>query len=118
MSRSVLPSAAARHLLSSDIPTRMAKADLRIQEIDAFRAEIGRCVERARLLVGWSLKQLAASLAHDERQVARWIAGTERAQFDVLFSVPELRGPLVIALAGLSDDIEAETTLHVRRRPA
>lgn len=101
-----------------ELPERshaMAKADLRLPERSSFRADLGRCIDRARTLMGWSLKELAGKVERDERQVARWIAGTERQPFDLLFAVTELRGALVIALASLSDDVTVETTLHVRR---
>jgi len=106
---------AADHLLRSEIPTRMAKADLRKAEMPDWRAQIGTAIERARLLSGLSLKQFADAIGRDERQIARWIVGTERPQLDAIFTVRELRGPLVIALAELSQTVEVETTIRIRR---
>lgn len=106
--------AASRHLLSSDIPARMLKADLRKAETRDFRAEIGQAIDRARLALAWNLDEFAAQVQRDSRQVKRWMAGTERPQFDALFAVAVLRGPLVIELAKLSDAIDIDTTIRVR----
>jgi transcriptional regulator with XRE-family HTH domain len=98
----------------------MAKADLKKVET-TFRADIGRVVAKARQSLGWSQKELvdAVELAtaehRDVAQVSRWESGTERPQFDVLWSVEALRGPLVIALASLSDQIDVVTEIRVRR---
>jgi hypothetical protein len=115
MAATIAQQPAPAHLLRSDMPVRMAKADLRKPESVDFRAAIGRCIERAYKSIGWNLDELAEAVHHDQRQVARWISGAERAQFDVLFSVESLRGPLVIALAGLSEQIEVVTEIRVRR---
>jgi ribosome-binding protein aMBF1 (putative translation factor) len=103
------------HLLTSEIPRRMAKADLRKAEVADLREQIGRGIERARLLSGMSLKEFADAIGRDERQIARWITGAERPQFDAIFAVKELRGPLVIALAELSGTVDVQTTLVIRR---
>ena len=103
------------HLLCSEIPARMAKAELRIPEMRDFRAEIGRAIDRARLSLTWNLDEFAAAVGRDTRQLARWMSGTERPQFDALFSVEALRGPLVIELARLSEQIEVVTEIRVRR---
>jgi len=79
----------------------MAKADLRFAEKREFRAEIGQCVERARHQMGWNLDQLAQACGgdRDPRQVARWCAGSERPQFDVLLAIPFFGEELLIELA-------------------
>lgn len=93
----------------------MAKATSRKLNSD-FQAQIGGCIERARLLVGWSKKELAGVLEKDEAQISRWEAGKERPQFDKLWAVPALRTPLVIALAELAKDgIEISTEIRIRR---
>lgn len=98
----------------------MAKADLetvRKAETVDYRQQIGEAIKRAARLAGdWSLKELSAQLKRDERQVARWLSGQERAQLDVLWEVEALRGPLVIALAELSSQAEVVTEIRVRRR--
>jgi ribosome-binding protein aMBF1 (putative translation factor) len=102
--------------LSGEHRPRMAKADLRKAEIQQdWREQVGSAIERARLLSAMSLKQFADAIGRDERQIARWIVGTERPQLDAIFAVRDLRGPLVIALAELSQTVEVETTIRIRR---
>jgi len=112
----------ATHRLFSEIRTdRMARADLKELEVATHRQRIGRCVELARKALGWSQKELAAALGdasgelRDVAQISRWESGKERPQFDVLWAVPAMRGQLVIALADLTEDIDIETTIRVRR---
>jgi transcriptional regulator with XRE-family HTH domain len=96
----------------------MAKADLRKAEMVDWRADVGRAIERMRLLCGLSLKELADVVGRDERQIARWITGAERPQLDALFAVETLRQPLVVALAELAqnDGIEIVTEIRLKRR--
>lgn len=97
-----------------DTRPRMIKASIRKADTDAWKQKVGRAIHRAMHLVGWSLKELAAHADRDERQVSRWLAGTERAQIDVLMAVEALRWPLMLSLAELDDKNEVETT--IRRR--
>jgi transcriptional regulator with XRE-family HTH domain len=90
----------------------MAKADLKNLEAD-FKAQIGQAIQRAFSLAGWTQKEAAAQLDRDPGQVARWIAGTERPQMDVLFAVEALRWPLIQSLAALA---QAEVITEIRRR--
>lgn len=92
----------------------MAKALKKIED-PRWREQIGRAIERAIALAGLSQKEAAALLDRDQAQVARWIASTERPQLDAIFAVGLLRGPLVIALAELSDGIDVITEIRVRR---
>lgn len=104
------------HLLRSEIRPRMAKADLRKAET-AWLKTVGQAIQRAASLVGWSLKELADHVGRDERQIARWINGGERPQFDALLAVEELQQPLVIAFAEMvGQRVDIETTIRVRRR--
>jgi ribosome-binding protein aMBF1 (putative translation factor) len=107
------PSAHA-HLPRTDIRAQMAKADLR--KAENWREQIGRAIERARLLRGWSLKELADAVGRDERQLARWITGAERAQLDAIFAVESFRTAFVIALAEIAgDQIEVTTQIIVKK---
>lgn len=107
--------------LIGDVQKRMAKADLRKAETasaDEWRERIGRAVRETR--GGLSLKEFTAALNRpgedrDERQVARWEDGKERPQFDVIFAVPAFRARLVLALAGLVDDVVVETNIRIKR---
>jgi len=115
MATTVSPGPAARHLDCLDVPLRPAKARLNSIEL-SWLPKIGAALRRAFQLANLSQKEVAALIGRDTAQVARWLSGQERPQFDVLFAVEALRGPLVIALAGLADDIDVTTTISVRRR--
>lgn len=94
----------------------MAKAILRKAEGEPWKVQIGRAIQRALSLRGWSLKEFAGALDRDPRQVARWIDGSERPQFDAMFAVETLRQPLVIALAELAGTgVEITTEITIRR---
>jgi ribosome-binding protein aMBF1 (putative translation factor) len=95
-----------------DVSPRMAKAVLNEIEKPDFRAEIGRAIQRACSLIGWSQKEAAGRIGRDTAQLARWIAGTERPQFDALFAVEELRWPLIQALAQIDGKNEVVTTIR------
>lgn len=96
----------------------MAKADLRKAEIDdaAWRTAVGRVIERAKELSGFTLKQFADVVHRDERQVARWFSAAERPQFDAIFAVEALRQPVIQALAELAGNVVIETVIRMRRR--
>ncbi len=97
----------------------MAKADLLPKgEVREFRKELrelGECLDMARHRLGWTVDRLARELQKDEKQVARWIRGEERTQVDVVFSVPQLRQPFVIALARWA---ECQIEVVIRARTA
>jgi transcriptional regulator with XRE-family HTH domain len=83
----------------------MVKATLPKAESDG---DAGRAIERARLLRGWSLKEFAGATKRGERQLARWINGTEHPQLDTLFAIVSFRQPLIQALseaAGVQVDV-------------
>jgi len=97
-------------------PSGQAKADLRKAETPDFKALCGGAIRRASLMVGWSLKELAAALDKDPRQVARWLDGSETPQFHALFAIECLRHPLVIALAEMAHaDVETVIRVVVQR---
>jgi DNA-binding transcriptional regulator YiaG len=109
-------SSAVGHLLRSDLRPQMAKAglpDVRKADVEAWKTEIGRVVRRVR--GAQTLKEFAAAIARDERQVARWEEGKERPQFDAIFAVRAFRGPLVLELAALAEDAQIVTTISIRR---
>lgn len=94
----------------------MAKADLKNLE-RPWRERVGAALQRCFFLAGLSQKEVSGLLGHrDQAQVNRWIAGTERPQFDALFAVECLRQPMVIAFAELvGDGVEVVTEIRVRR---
>lgn len=120
---STLPAPAdARPLLSSEKRGPMAQVPIsalrKAEDDETARALIGKAIERAAKSMGWNLDEFAREVDRDPRQVARWFSGKENPQFHALFAVPAFRGPLVIALAALADDIDVTTTISIRRRSA
>lgn len=111
-----------RHLLRSEnarprlsYEPRMAKADLRKTEKAHAWQVNGHAVQRAWELSRLSLKQFAAAVKRDERQVARWMAGIERPQIETVLAVRGLRPYMVIALAEDADGVEVVTEIRVKR---
>jgi len=115
MADSVKAQLGARHPVLPEMgPLRMAKVDLGKTEMDG-RALIGRAIERTRELSGLSLKEFAAAMGKDERQVGKWMPGIERPQLDAIWAVPRFRGLLIQALAELAGDIKVTTLLEIQR---
>jgi len=111
--KTVASAAVAGHLDTlENLRPAMAKADLKKVE-PSWRTQIGRAIQRCFALAGLTQKEAAAKVDRDQAQVARWCSGAERAQFDALFAVEELRGPLVVALAELAG-VEVDTVIRVR----
>ena len=107
----------AGHLLRADVRPRMAKADLRKADGAFWRVRIGRVIERTRMLAGLSLKEFAAAIKRDERQIARWITGVERMQLDAVLAVDGVRGHFIEALAEAAhDEVDVVTVIQVRRK--
>jgi ribosome-binding protein aMBF1 (putative translation factor) len=103
MSRTLANSAATVHRISlEEVRPEMAKAEFKKVENVDFRAQIGRVVGRALAMAGLSQKEAAGEIGCDVAQMARWVAGTERPQFDRLFAVEALREPLCVALAQMA----------------
>jgi len=100
-----------------DVTMKQAKADLKpvenAPEAADFPRAIGCAIERAVSMAGLSKKEVAGIIGVDQAQLSRWIAGTERPQFDRLFSVEVLRWSLVCALADLAG---GELVTTIRRR--
>lgn len=76
----------------------MAKAD--VQQMDmAWLPQIGRAIQRAVKVAGFSNKEAAALCGVDAAEFGKWLSGERRPHFDRLFAVVDLQQPLVIALA-------------------
>lgn len=92
----------------------MAKAVHKV-ETD-WREQLGASVSRCFALAGLSQKEAAALIGRDTAQIARWVNGQERPQFDAIFAVAQLRQPLVVALAELGGaGVEVTTSITIRR---
>jgi hypothetical protein len=94
----------------------MTGEGLRKPLAEDLRQPMGAAIERAIDLARLTKQDVAFQMGYaDASALARWIAGVETPQFAKLFSVPGLRGPLVVALAELSGCVEIETTIRIRK---
>lgn len=112
MSSSIAERPVSRQRISlEDVQPEMAKANFKKVETD-LKAQLGQAIARAIASAGWSQKEAAAWLHRDVAQVSRWIAGTERPQFDALFALEALRWPLITELARIDGDTEVVTSIR------
>lgn len=101
----------------------VAQANLRKAETP-YLLQVGRAVERARRMRGWTNDEFAGKCAapgeasRDPRQVAKWQNGKERPHFDVLFAIDDdvFKNALVIALAALATGVEIDTVIRLPHR--
>ncbi len=115
MKPTIPPADATLHAVLPDIRPVMAKAAVRIPDIDWMRA-LGAAIQRAVKVVGWSNKEAAAQARVDDAEFGKWLNGTRRPHWDRLFAVAGLRPSLVIALAELAGDgVEVTTSITLRR---
>lgn len=113
MPASVKAELLGRHRLLSDVRPEMAKADVRKADED-WKAAVGQVIRSVRGEL--SLKEFAAAVHRDERQISRWEDGKERPHVDAVFAVERFRGPLVVALADLAGAaVEIVTEIRVKR---
>lgn len=118
MANTMPDSTGARHHVLPDIgrPT-MAKANVRTPDVVDWMVAIGAAIQQAVKDAKYSNKEAAAKVGVDDAEFGKWVNGTRRPQFDRLFALPELRRPLVIAIALLAGEgVEVETTVTIRRR--
>lgn len=114
MDSKVPAQSAPAHPVLPDIRPAMARAHVRSPDVD-WMAEIGAAIQQAVRDAKWSNKEAAARAKVDDAEFGKWLNGTRRPQFDKLFAVPELRKPLVIAIAKLAGEgIEIETSIRIR----
>lgn len=101
-----------------DVRPVMAKAVLTDRESRENPAQLlGSAIQRALSLLGWTVDRCALECKRDRAQVSRWIAGSERPQFDTLWTVEELRQPLAHALAELAGcKVTTVIEMDARRR--
>lgn len=102
-------------LLLSDVTGKMAKASIRKTDIDQLYAALGGAMGEVMRVLGLSLKEFASEVGKDERQLSRQMEGKDRPQIEAVFAVERFRGPMVIALARLSGDVDVVTEIRVRR---
>lgn len=107
-----------RHPVLPDIgKPRMAKALVRDPDIDWLRV-LGRALQRAVAIVGWSNKEAAHRVGVDDAEFGKWINASRRPHIDRVIAVEELRGPFFIALAHEVDDsaVIVTTDISIRMR--
>ena len=93
---------------------RMVKVVLRKAEDAAIQAQLGAALKAAANSLGWSLKELAAALERDDRQIARWLDGHEHVQLSRVWGVKALQVPFIEALSKFTTGCEVETTIRIR----
>ena len=114
MSSSIAPERSARHPLLPDIGRKvMAKAVVREPDID-WLVILGRAIQRAVAIVGWSNKEAAAKVGVDDAEFGKWLSGGRRPQMDRLLALEPLRWPLIQCLAALDEQNEIVT--EIRRK--
>jgi hypothetical protein len=89
----------------------MAKANVRTPDTD-WQQQIGRAIQRAVAICGWSNKEAAVKVGVDDAEFGKWLSGTRRPQFDRLFAIDELFWPLIQCLAQLDGQTEVVTTIR------
>lgn len=102
--------AAVPPLRRSESRPRLPKGDLRKPENN----DAGEAIALAQQACGWNLEEFATAAQRDERQIKRWIDGTEHPQLDTLFAIVKFRKPLILALAkraGLG--VAVQTTITI-----
>ena len=87
-----------------------------------FRVAIGKSIQRAIAVAGWSNKEAAGriwphlDIDTSQAKLSKYIAGTETPKFELLLDVEELRWPLIESLALISDACQMVSGFY--RRPA
>lgn len=117
MPATVAAEPSARHRVLPETANRMVRADLRKAETDTDRARkqaLGRACEIARGAL--SLKEVAALLSRDERQIARWERGEETPQLDRYLAHESLWLRLLVELARLRTDVGVLVTTQITLR--
>ena len=81
-----------------------------------FAEALGAAIERALYLARITKQDASYRMGYGTNQapLSRWISGTERPQFDKLWGIEGLRGPLVTALAELAG-YDVTTKIEIRR---
>lgn len=105
-------------LLVSEKPKKQAKATLktlRKAEKGSQWQKWGVAIKAVQHEFQLSLKEFAAELERDERQVQRWMDAQERPQIETVLAVERFEPVMLIALAKKTSGVEVDTVIHVRR---
>lgn len=116
MTPTIPPADGVLHAVLPDIGRPvMAKADVRGPDV-SWMVKIGGAIQDAVRAARWSNKEAAGKAHVDDAEFGKWVSGARRPHLDRLLAVPELRAPLIIALALLDGEgVEVTTTITLRR---
>lgn len=85
------------------------------KELGSDENSLGRAIEKALVLADLSKQDASYRMGYtDASSISKWISGKEPPRFDKLWSIVELREPLVIAL-GKRAGFRVRITLSARR---
>ena len=101
-----------RHHLLPETAGAPLKATLRKTET---ARKLGRAIARVQQTRGLSLKEFAATLEVDERQLARWMNADERPQIETVLAVEEFASAMAIAIAEQVSGLTIETVVRMAR---
>lgn len=93
----------------------MAKTLIRKAEKNLLWVKDGAAMREVQNFSGLTLKEFAAALGKDERQIERQMQGLERPQTEVVRANERFEGPMVIAMARRTSGMEVDTVVHIRR---
>ena len=105
-------------LLVSEKPRKQAKAALkgvRKAEKASQWEKDGAAMREVQHTLCLTLKEFAAALGKDERQIERQMQGLERPQIEAVRAVERFEGPMLIAQARRTSGVQVDTVIHVRR---
>ena len=106
-------------LLVSEKPRRQAKAALkgiRKAEKNALWIKDGAAMREVQNAFGLTLKEFAAALGRDERQIERQMQGMERPQVEAVRAIQRFEGPMLVAMARRANGVEVDTVVHIRHQ--
>jgi hypothetical protein len=111
----ILPDNTRRqNLLNREIPMRQAKVHEAAHKklaIEAYRAEVGQCIERARGLSGLTADQFAREIGCHPTQLSKWIHNIEPPQIDRVLMSP-MRGYMLEALTRSTPGYKVRITIE------
>lgn len=103
-------------LLRTDMPVRMAKADIRKTDKELSWQDLGWVIAFVQYSCGLTLDEFAASLATDPRQIKRQQDAEDRPQIEKVWAVARYKRHVVIGMSlRAGDGVDAVTTISVER---
>jgi DNA-binding transcriptional regulator YiaG len=106
------------HRTNLDVPMRQAKVHTVAHKklaLEEYRAEVGRCIERARCLSELTAEQFADEVGCHPSTLSKWIHNIEPPQTDRVLMSP-MRPFMLQALAERTQGCEVASVITLRRR--